>query len=206
MSEANVAEENDRPLDETPQDQVDEIAEDVAAAIGEEAVMEVVSLTELQRADDRALRAQAELENFRKRARREIEEQRQYANLPLMSDLLPALDNLARALQAAEKNENSAGLLEGVEMVAAQILAVLEQHHCRPIESDGRSFDPHVHEAVAQEASDDLPAGSITRVLQVGYELHGRVVRPSQVMVSTGPADAAGRGNQVAADDEDVDD
>ena len=188
MADTSVAEDNDRPLEETPRDDVDEIVEDIAEAQGSEAGTDIASLeADLQQAIDRDLRAQAELENFRKRARREIDEQRQYASLPLMADLLPAIDNLNRAVEAAEKNENSAGLLEGVRMVAGQLLTILEQHHCRPIEAAEKPFDPHVHEAIAQETSDDVPTGWVTRVLRVGYQLHDRVVRPSQVMVSTGP-------------------
>ena len=141
---------------------------------------------QLNEANDRALRAQAELENFRKRARRDMDEQRQYANLPLVSDLLPAFDNLDRAVEAAEQNENATGLLEGVKMVAVQIQSILQQYDCRRLATIGDAFDPNVHEAVAQEPSDEVPAGNITREVRVGYQLHGRVIRPSQVMVSTG--------------------
>jgi molecular chaperone GrpE len=142
---------------------------------------------QLDQANDRVLRAQAELENVRKRARRDMDEQRRYANLPLVSDLLRAFDNLDRAVEAAERNENATGLLEGVKMVAVQIQTILEQHNCRRIAvGRGETFDPHVHQAIAQEPSDEVPAGSITRGLQAGYQLHDRVIRPSQVMVSTG--------------------
>ncbi len=143
---------------------------------------------QLAEANDRALRTQAELENFRKRSRRELEEQRKYANLPLIADLLPALDNLGRAVDAAEKDENATGLLEGVQMVAGQIQSILEKHNCRRVDATGNEFDPNVHEALAQEPSDEIPAGSVTRELSVGYQLHDRVIRPSQVMVSTGAA------------------
>lgn len=195
MSDTNVAADNDAPLDEAAQDNVEDIAHDVAEASSAKQVDAA-----LQEANERALRAQAELENFRKRARREMDEQRQYANSPLMADLLPALDNLDRAVQAAEKTGNSVGLVEGVKMVAAHVLSILEQHHCRPIKAEGEPFDPHLHEAIAQEASDELPAGSVTRVLQTGYQLHDRVVRPSQVMVSTGPPAATEANNDSGGD------
>ena len=142
--------------------------------------------SQLEQANDRVLRAQAELENVRKRSRRDMDEQRRYANLPLVADLLPAFDNLDRAVQAAEQNENATGLLEGVKMVAIHIQSVLEQYNCRRLASIGDTFDPNVHEAVAQEPSDEVPAGNITRELRVGYQLHDRIIRPSQVMVSTG--------------------
>lgn len=141
---------------------------------------------QLDQANDRVLRAQAELENYRKRSRRELDDQRQYAILPLVSDLIPAFDNLDRAVEAAEQNENATGLLEGVKMVAIQIQSILQQYNCRRVAAVGGEFDPNVHEAIAQEPSDEIPAGNITREVRVGYQLHDRVIRPSQVMVSTG--------------------
>lgn len=147
--------------------------------------------TQLQDATQRALRAQAELENYRKRTQREILEERRYALVPLVRDLLPVIDNLQRAIEATQArsaSEGTAGLVEGVKMVAAQVEAVLKQHHCLPIEATGQPFDPNQHQAIAQEPSDQYPAGTVTRTTQVGYKLHDRVVRPAQVFVSTGPA------------------
>lgn len=141
---------------------------------------------ELAEADNRVLRAQAELENFRKRVYRQMDEERKYADLPLLRDLLPVIDNLERAIEAAEQNENSSSLLEGVKMVAQQFSAVLEQHHCKRIDAKGETFDPHLHEALAKQPSEECPAGCVVDVMQVGYELHDRVVRPSQVFVSAG--------------------
>jgi molecular chaperone GrpE len=140
--------------------------------------------TELKQAQDRALRMQAELENYRKRATREMQEHRRYANLPLLRDLLPVLDNLRRAIEAAEKTHDAASLLEGVKMVAQQLEDVLQRHHCVPIQALHEPFDPHLHEAVSQQASDEHPAGTVVVVTQDGFRLHDRVVRPSQVIVS----------------------
>jgi molecular chaperone GrpE len=140
---------------------------------------------ELEEAKDRALRSQAELENYRKRVAREMQEERRYANLPLIRDLLPVLDNMDRATKAAEKTHDAAGLLEGVKLVARQLEGVLEQHHCVRIEAHNESFDPHLHEAVSQQPSDEHPANTVVQVTQTGFRLHDRVVRPSQVIVST---------------------
>jgi len=178
-------------LDASPEQRADAGAEDLG-------VDELQ--TELDQANNRVLRAQAELENFRKRARRDMEEQRQYANLPLIADLLPAIDNLERAIEAAEKDESASGLVEGVRMVSQHVLAILGQHSCIPVEAEGRPFDPNVHEAIAQEASDDIPSGMVTRIVRVGYQLHGRVVRPSQVMVSTGPPDPGPESTELESD------
>jgi molecular chaperone GrpE len=142
---------------------------------------------QLDEANDRVLRGQAELENFRKRMRRELDDERRYAALPAISDLLGVLDNLERAVEAAGSSDSSAGLLDGVKMVAQQFTSVLEQHHCRRIETIGRPFDPHLHEAVGQEPRNDIPVGNIARELRSGYRLHDRVVRPAQVLVAAAP-------------------
>ena len=144
---------------------------------------------ELAEAQGRALRAQAELENFRKRSRREMEESKRYATIPLIRDLLPVIDNLDRALQAAEKDDAASGLQEGVQMVAQQLQTVLAQHNCVPIEAEGQPFDPMFHEAIQELPHDEVPRGHVAMVHQIGYRLHDRVIRPSQVIVSRGPTD-----------------
>lgn len=135
-------------------------------------------------AEERAIRAQAELENVRKRMRREMDDERKFACLGLMSDLLSVVDNLQRALLAAKNSDHGAGLVEGVEMVATQFVSVLERHHCKPIEAAGQPFDPNRHEAIAQLPTNDCEPGMVTDVTQVGYVLHDRVIRPAQVRVS----------------------
>lgn len=139
---------------------------------------------ELVEANNRALRAQAELENFRKRARREMEEQQRYAIAPLLRELLPVVDDMERAIAAAEKSPEAAGLLEGVKMVEARLRNVLEQHGCRKIAAHGAPFDPAQHEAILQQPSSEHEPGTVLQVTQQGYQLHDRVIRPSQVIVS----------------------
>ncbi|MCA9211585.1 MAG: nucleotide exchange factor GrpE [Planctomycetales bacterium] len=143
---------------------------------------------EVVAANERALRAQAEVDNVRRRFRRENDEAIRYANKPLLTDLLPVIDNIHRALEAAKTNPESGGLLEGVSMVADQLVGVLEKHHCPKINAIGEQFDPELHEAILQQPSDE-PKGTIILVAQDGYQLHDRLVRPSQVIVSTGPAE-----------------
>jgi molecular chaperone GrpE len=130
------------------------------------------------------VRLQAELENFRKRTMRTMDEERRYASLPLLRDLLPVVDNLQRAITAAEMHENASGLLAGVKMVADQLTAILQRHHCEPIAAEGAAFDPHLHEAIAQHPSAEHLPGHVCLVAQVGYQLHDRVVRPAQVIVA----------------------
>ena len=193
MSDVDVAE-NEGPRDESPseadvqQTQESSIERDPAEQLDAAPVPLVDLPEELTRANERALRAQAELENFRKRVRREMDEERRYARVPLISELLPVMDNLDRALEAAEHSEGDSALLEGVKMVRTQLLGVLEQSHCRAIDAVGTPFDPHLQEAIGQEPSDEHDLGVVTRVVRIGYQLHDRVVRPSQVLVSSGPA------------------
>jgi molecular chaperone GrpE len=142
---------------------------------------------ELQEAQDRVLRAQAELENMRRRMRREAEEERKFATQPLLTDLLSVLDNIQRAVQAAEKSPEGAGLLEGVRLVAQQLSNVLENHNCRRIAALGSPFDPQYHEALTQQPSLDYPPNTVMHVHQDGYQLHDRVIRPAQVVVSSSP-------------------
>jgi molecular chaperone GrpE len=157
-----------------------------AAAAAEERIAELEANLEEER--QHALRNQAELENYRKRMQREMAEERRYAVAPLVRDLLAVLDNLERSIEAAEKTGGSEGLLAGVRMVVDQFGHVLAQYQCTRIDAVGQPFDPNFHEAVAQEPSDEHPAGTVTRQMQVGYKLHDRVIRPAQVFVSTGPA------------------
>ena len=140
---------------------------------------------DLAEASNRALRIQAELENYRKRIHREMEDERRYAIVPLAKDLLTVVDNLERAIDAARHAEGQ-GLLEGVQMVATQLQAVLNQHHCQRIAAEGQPFDPNQHQAIAQEPSAEHPAGTVTRAVQSGYKLYDRVIRPAQVFVSSG--------------------
>jgi len=142
---------------------------------------------EIEQANDRVLRTQAELENYRKRTHREMEEQRRYAMMPIMRDLLPVVDNIDRAIAAAEKAGESPTLLEGFNMVADQLSATLERYHCKKTESLGTPFDPHLHEAISQQPDAEHPPGTVLHEAVIGYTLHDRVVRPSQVIVSAAP-------------------
>jgi molecular chaperone GrpE len=136
----------------------------------------------------RELKAQAELENFRKRMIRETETQIKFASLPLVRELLDVVDNLHRAIESTASSSGSGGLVEGVKMVEQQLVTVLAKHSCKPIDSVGKSFDPNVHQAISQQPSHEFPAGVVVQEVSVGYLMHDRVVRPSMVIVSTGPS------------------
>lgn len=149
---------------------------------------------DLAAAQDRLLRAQADLDNFRKRATRERESERRYAVMPLLKDLLPAIDNIHRAIEAAENaagtEADAVGLLSGVKLLAQQIEDVFARHHCTVIDALGTPFDPNYHEAISQVPSAEHPPGTVVTVAGTGYLLHDRVVRAAQVIVSAPPAAA----------------
>lgn len=136
------------------------------------------------------LRAKADLDNYRKRSQKEAEEDRLYRALPLVRDLLPGLDNLQRAVTAASTGGDAHDLVEGVKLVLKQFEGVLSSHSIQPIESVGQPFDPNLHAAVQQVPSPDHPPMTVVQELEKGYRLHDRVVRPSQVIVSSGTAAA----------------
>ena len=154
----------------------------------------------LAEAKAQVLRSQAELENFRKRMRREMETEQRYAGLPLIRDLLPVVDNLQRAVAAAAGTDSATGLVEGVAMVANHLTTVLEKHHCETIDPLGEPFDPNLHEAIAQQPSPAHEAGTVVHVAQIGYKLHDRVVRPAQVVVAAAPPPAEESASPSEAD------
>lgn len=142
---------------------------------------------ELADTRDKLLRLQAEMENLRRRTRREIEDERKYANLPLIRDLLPVLDNVGRALDAAGKSKDVDTLISGMTLIAQNMQAALAKHGSTMIEAENQEFDPNFHEAILQQPSADHPPNTVMMVTQPGYVLHDRVIRPSQVIVSRAP-------------------
>lgn len=135
------------------------------------------------------LRAQADLENYRKRTQKEIEQDTLYRALPLARDLLPGLDNLHRALEAARKSNDLARLVEGVQMVAKHFDDILAKHSILPIEAVGKPFDANLHQALQQVPTSEKPPLTVLAEYERGYTLHDRVVRPSTVIVSAAPAE-----------------
>lgn len=137
---------------------------------------------ELSATRERLARVSAELDNFRKRSRREMDEQRRHAALPLLQDLLPVVDNLRHALNAADIASDPDEMLRGVRMIYDQLQDVMQRHDCQEIVAAGEPFDPDIHEAVRQVPGE--PAGIVVDVVQPGYRLHDRIVRPARVVVS----------------------
>jgi molecular chaperone GrpE len=136
---------------------------------------------------DAALRAQAELDNYRKRVAREAETSAKFLTLPLVRDLLPALDNLSRTVQAAEQTGNVDDLIQGLQMIQGQFDQVFGSYSAKPIEALGQPFDPNLHEALQQMPSDEYPPMTVIQELERGYVMHDRVIRPTKVIVASAP-------------------
>jgi molecular chaperone GrpE len=141
---------------------------------------------EIAKFRDAALRARAELDNYRKRVVREKEDAIRYANASLLESLLPILDNFELGLGAARQAPEAAGIVQGLEMVRRQLEDFLRSHGMEVVDAVGQPFDPNLHEAVGQEASAEVAEGDVIRQLRRGFKLRDRLLRPASVVVSKG--------------------
>ena len=145
---------------------------------------------ELAEHKDRLLRALAETENVRRRAQREREDASKYAIAGFAKDLLSAADNLRRALESLPeseaKDERTRSLLAGVAATERELLGVFERHGIKRIDPKGEAFDHNFHQAIFEAERADQPSGSVVEVLQPGYVLHDRLLRPAMVGVAKG--------------------
>ncbi|MBQ9873376.1 MAG: nucleotide exchange factor GrpE [Thermoguttaceae bacterium] len=140
---------------------------------------------DLDAANDRALRALAELENFRNRTARLAQEERKYASLDLIRDMLPVWDNLGLALSIEEPDKNGQAVVEGVRMVRDEFAKTLEKRGVKKIDALHKPFDPNFCESVAFAASDEYPPNTVIVELKAGFTLYDRVVRAAQVVLAS---------------------
>jgi molecular chaperone GrpE len=147
----------------------------IEEAVGKQQYDEVVSLLKS---------TQADFENYQKRVARERESDRKYAISAFARDFLPVFDNLQRAIDAARQAGDDSPLVQGVAATLDQWLQVFARHGIKRIEALEQPFDPNVHEAVMQQPSDQFPPGTVLQVLQQGFQIHDRVLRPASVIVS----------------------
>lgn len=140
--------------------------------------------TELEETKERLLRVQADYDNFRKRTKSEREAEAKYRTQPLVEALLPVIDNFERALAVEAESDEAKSILTGIDMVYRQLKEVLAEVGVEEIEAEGKPFDPHIHQAVVQEPSDEHDSGTVITVMQKGYQLKDRVIRPAMVKVS----------------------
>ncbi len=166
-------------------------AEDASAQDEETEALEALkaelaaSRDEVEQHKEQYLRTRAEMENFRRRMQREKEELSKFANESILREILPVIDNLERAVCHARENEaDASSLLDGVEMTLSQFQKVLEKFNVIPVDAHGKPFDPACHEAMGQQENSECEPNTVVQVLQSGYMLNDRLLRPALVMVS----------------------
>ncbi|MGH7279035.1 MAG: nucleotide exchange factor GrpE [Candidatus Rokuibacteriota bacterium] len=163
-----------------------------AASAGETTAPSTEELTrQLDDKQDQLLRALAEMDNMRRRAQRDREDQSRYATEALVRDLIPVLDNLDRALAAARTAGEAPRVVDGVELVRRELLKALERHGVSRYSAVGQPFDPMRHEAIARVVSAEAAPDTVVQETAAGYVLHGRVLRPAMVAVATAPDEDA---------------
>lgn len=163
-----------------------EAAPDRAAALEQ-----ALAKAEHERKDawDKYVRAVADLENYRRRAKRDLDDARAESRTRVLKEMLPVVDNLERAVAHGAEGDGNA-VLEGVRLVLRQFTTALERCEVTAVEAEGKAFDPNLHEAIGQQES-DAPPGSIVSVLQKGYRLTDRLLRPALVVVARAKAEPA---------------
>ena len=169
---------------ETPEETVEMAENDGAGEQDPTATMQA----DLDRFRDLALRSQADFDNYKKRAAREKEEAIKYANASLLERLIAIVDNFELGLTAARAEGEASPIYAGMSMVFKQLSDFLADNGLQPIDAEGQKFDPNQHEAIAHEPSADAPEGTVIRQTRRGYRLKERLLRPSSVVVSSGPA------------------
>jgi molecular chaperone GrpE len=162
---------------------------DGAATESEDQDDPTISLqADLDRFRDLALRSQADFDNYKKRATREKEVAIKYANSSLLEKLIAIIDNFELGLSAAREEGEHSPIYSGMSMVLKQLTDFLAENGLQPIDATGEKFDPNLHEAIAHEPSQEAPEGTVIRQTRRGYRLKDRLLRPSSVVVSSGPA------------------
>ncbi len=164
------------------QDEVDQKVYDLQNALND-------AQNKIKEQQESVLRARADMENARRRAEAEVEKARKFALERFAGELLPVIDNLERAIEVGDaSNDAVKPLLEGVEMTHKSFLATIEKFGMSLINPEGEQFNPELHQAMSMQESEDHEPNTVMAVMQKGYELNGRLLRPAMVMVSRAPS------------------
>ena len=174
-----------------------------AEPVAEPSAAELLAKLEAEKADlrDKLLRALAEMENLRRRTEREVADTRSYAVTAFARDMLSVADNLRRAIEALPAHTRQSGdgavsgLIDGIELTERELVKTLERHGVRKVDPAGQKFDPNMHQAMFEAAHDSIAKGQVHTVVQPGYAIGERVLRPALVGVSSGPPAAANDAN-----------
>ena len=180
-NQAEHSEENEQPTE----NDVDQVESEEQALIADlQAALAKAEATVLEQRDS-VLRAKAEMENARRRAEGEVEKARKFALERFAGELLPVADNLERALQLSDPdNEAIKSMIEGGEITLKSFVATIEKFGLKVIDPQGEVFNPELHQAMSMQESSDVPPNTVMAVMQKGYEINGRLLRPAMVMVS----------------------
>lgn len=171
---------------DTPKEGEENAAEELAVQIDEAAVLK-----------DRLLRLQADFENFRKRTARERADIYKRANEGLMEELLPVIDHMALALQAAKTGDDVDAFVEGFRLIQSQLCEALRKFGLEAVDAVGKPFDPNLHEAIAHQPSDEFEENVVIHQTRGGFTLGGRLLRAAQVVVSSGPVNTDPESSEV---------
>lgn len=178
--------------DETVNPEAGAADEDPSEAVDLAARLELAQ-AEIADLKDKMLRAVAEAENVRRRAVKDVQDARSYGIAGFARDLLAVADNLGRALDAlpegADKDETFGSFVEGVQLTGRELANVLQRHGVKEVRPHGEKFDHNLHQAMFEVEDADLPHGTVNQVLQVGYTIGDRLLRPAMVGVTKAPAD-----------------
>ncbi|HEX3071829.1 MAG TPA: nucleotide exchange factor GrpE [Thermoanaerobaculia bacterium] len=184
-------EDDDRYVIEDTGDTVEDIEHEMEVAAQEASVPAAAPAGDDFR--DRYLRSLADFENFRKRSEREKNDFQRYALAGMVRDLLPVLDNFDRGLEHAEEGDE---FHKGMALIYKQLFDVLQRHGLKPISESGVRFDPNIHEGVVRVEDPSVPSHTVVEVMQKGYFLHDRLIRPAMVKVAVGgPEETAPSGS-----------
>ncbi|MGO4572531.1 nucleotide exchange factor GrpE [Microvirga sp. 2TAF3] len=184
----------------TPQaEPVAETANDAAS----QAAPDPIAVLEAEKADlkDKMLRLMADMENLRRRTEREVADARAYAVTNFARDMLNVADNVRRAIESVPEDARQTaegafkGLIEGIDLTERDLLNTLERHGVKKLDPQGQKFDPNVHQAMFEVPNPDVPSGTVVQVVQSGYVIGDRVLRPALVGVAKGGPKAANNGN-----------
>ncbi|MDG5372010.1 nucleotide exchange factor GrpE [Staphylococcus aureus] len=192
VEETNVKQNNDDSVEQTEESK-GHLQDEAIEETSDENVIEEIDpkdqkINELQQLADeneeKYLRIYAEFENYKRRIQKENEINKTYQSQRVLTDILPAIDNIERALQIEGDDETFKFLQKGVQMVHESLINALKDNGLEVIKTEGEAFDPNIHQAVVQDDNPDFESGEITQELQKGYKLKDRVLRPSMVKVN----------------------
>lgn len=192
VEETNVKKNNDDSVEQTEESK-GHLQDEAIEETSDENVIEEIDpkdqkIDELQQLADeneeKYLRLYAEFENYKRRIQKENEINKTYQSQRVLTDILPAIDNIERALEIEGEDETFKSLQKGVQMVHESLINALKDNGLEVIKTEGEAFDPNIHQAVVQDNNPDFKSEEITQELQKGYKLKDRVLRPSMVKVN----------------------